>query len=184
MSRGNPNPYAAPMAPAVDAQATSANLASRWARLGARIVDTLIALAVIVPVMFASGYVQRAMQQQVGIGELVAYSIGGFVFYLAVHGYLLATRGQTVGKMLVGVRIVDYRTGELLPLVKLVGLRDVPAWRFGGAIRRRTRVPIVCAANPSLRVSPAKLTSMRADWHTRSTMTTGVARRPTCRRTS
>lgn len=50
------------------------------------------------------------------------------IIFLLLHGYLLATRGQTIGKMLLGVRIVDYNTDQLLSFGKLIGLRVVPVW--------------------------------------------------------
>ena len=128
MSSQDHNPYEAPTTfnepkPAAGGRA---ELASRLTRLGARIVDMIISLVISVPVMVATGYLQRAMEQKVGMGEMALYGAGGFVVYLLLHGYFLATRGQTLGKMLVGVRIVDYQTGRLLPLVKLIGLRDLP----------------------------------------------------------
>jgi uncharacterized RDD family membrane protein YckC len=46
----------------------------------------------------------------------------GITAFFAVHGYLLATEGQTVGKKLLGVRIV--RTdGSRASLGRLIGLR-------------------------------------------------------------
>ena len=41
---------------------------------------------------------------------LAAGSLGGFTVFTAMNGYLLATRGQTVGKWLVGTRIVGVNT--------------------------------------------------------------------------
>jgi uncharacterized RDD family membrane protein YckC len=38
----------------------------------------------------------------------------------------LATRGQSIGKLVVGARIVDYNSGQILPLLKLIGLRLLP----------------------------------------------------------
>ena len=42
--------------------------------------------------------------------------------------YLLHTKGQTIGKMLVGVRIVDVNSGQILPITKVIGLRVLPTW--------------------------------------------------------
>jgi uncharacterized RDD family membrane protein YckC len=128
MNTQDHNPYEAPTSFAEQKPTSGGQteLASRLSRLGARIVDIIISLVISIPVMFSTGYLQRAAQQQVGIGEMAMYGAGGFVAFLLLHGYFLATRGQTIGKMLVGVRIVDYDTGQLLSLVKLVGLRDLP----------------------------------------------------------
>lgn len=114
-------------------------LASRLTRLGAALLDALIGLAITAPVMILTGYFERAMNQQVSLVEVAVYSAGGMVVYLLLHGYLLATRGQTIGKMVVRVRIVDYNTDEILPFGKLFGLRVLPVWiaamiPFGGCL--------------------------------------------------
>ena len=46
----------------------------------------------------------------------------GFIVFLLVHGYLLATRGQTVGKLLTKIRIVR-SDGTRASFGRLVGLR-------------------------------------------------------------
>lgn len=91
-------------------------------------LDSIIGLLVTGPLMFWTGYWQRAMQQQVSTGDMVLHTVVWLAIYMLLHGYLLATRGQSIGKMLLRVRIVDYDTGALLPLSKLVGLRLVPVW--------------------------------------------------------
>ena len=128
MNTQDDNPYEAPASFTVQKPASGGQteLASRLSRLGARMVDVIISLVISIPVMISTGYLQRAAQQEVGIGEMAIYGAGGFVVYLLLHGYFLATRGQTIGKMLVGVRIVEFDTGELVSLVKLIGLRDLP----------------------------------------------------------
>jgi len=103
-------------------------LASRLARLGATIVDVIIALAIGLPIGFATGYLQRAMEQTASLGEMIVHGAGGMILFLMLHGYFLATRGQTIGKIAAGVRIVDYNSGQLLSFGKLIGLRYVPVW--------------------------------------------------------
>jgi uncharacterized RDD family membrane protein YckC len=76
--------------------------------------------------MFLTGYFQRAMEQQVGLIEVILYSLIGLVVYYLINGYLLATKGQTVGKLLMGIRIEDAATGQLIPMGRMVGLRDLP----------------------------------------------------------
>ena len=56
---------------------------------------------------------------------LVAACMIGF---LAVNAYLLATRGQTVGKIVMKTRIVDYRSGNLVPIVPLFLKRYLLVW--------------------------------------------------------
>ena len=127
MDEYDDNPYKSP-AEVVEVRLPGElpGLASRLTRLGAVLIDAVIAMAITVPIMFLTGYFARAMKQQVSLGEMVLYSVFGFVVYMLLHGYLLATQGQSIGKMLLGVRIVDYHTGEILSLGKLVGLRMAP----------------------------------------------------------
>jgi uncharacterized RDD family membrane protein YckC len=103
-------------------------LASRLARLGATLVDAFIGIAISLPIGIMTGYFGRVMEQKATLMETALYSVGGMVVFLLLHGYLLATQGQTIGKKLVGVRIVDYNTGTLLAIAKLIGLRVAPIW--------------------------------------------------------
>jgi uncharacterized RDD family membrane protein YckC len=50
-------------------------------------------------------------------------SLGGFASFTAMHGYLLATRAQTIGKWLVGTRIVRADNDEVPTLARTVSLR-------------------------------------------------------------
>jgi uncharacterized RDD family membrane protein YckC len=49
----------------------------------------------------------------------------GFIIFVVLHGYLLATRGQTIGKALLKVRIVR-SDGSRASLLRIVGLRFLP----------------------------------------------------------
>jgi len=59
----------------------------------------------------------------VSFGGQMLQSTLGMVAFLLVHGYLLFTQGQTVGKWLLGTRIVDARTGQLLPFTRVYIIR-------------------------------------------------------------
>ena len=111
---------------ATRAATKSPALASRLSRLGAAIIDALIGCAIGFPIMFATGFFQRAMQQKTSLVETLLMTVIGIAIYLVVHGYLLASRGQTIGKVVAGARIVDYNSGEILPLARLIGLRLIP----------------------------------------------------------
>lgn len=126
----NVNPYQSPLTQSERPEEPTPEfpLASRLSRLGAVLIDGLISMFVTVPIMFFSGYFQRAMQNNVAQTEVILMTIFGIVLFMVIHGYLLATRGQTVGKLAAGVKIVDYHTNELLPIGKLVGLRYLPIW--------------------------------------------------------
>ncbi len=101
-------------------------LASRWKRLFAALIDTVIALAFSIPLMMVMGVWDDAMNGiQPGFGTTLFMGALGVVFYVAVHGYFLATNGQSIGKKVLSIRIVDMN-GELLPFAKLMGMRYAP----------------------------------------------------------
>lgn len=118
------NPYAAPQSNVADVQqAGELVLAGRGMRLAGAIIDQVIMLVLIVPIMFASGFWKMAMSgQQPGFGWTLGMGIVGFICFLLVNGYLLNQSGQTVGKKLLGMRIVDLN-GNKPEFFRLVGLR-------------------------------------------------------------
>lgn len=48
------------------------------------------------------------------------------IAYLLVNGYLLAARGQTMGKWLLGIQIVDFHTNELISMRRIIMQRFIP----------------------------------------------------------
>jgi uncharacterized RDD family membrane protein YckC len=118
------NPYAAPQADmSHDNDIEENELASRWQRVGAAIIDGLIAMCWAVPLSFALGtisYQKRGIQPPYSLTLLSI--VLGFIIFVIVHGYFLKTNGQTIGKKLVGIRIVAL-DGNLATLGKLLGLR-------------------------------------------------------------
>ncbi|MBI2397588.1 MAG: RDD family protein [Xanthomonadales bacterium] len=131
------NPYATPTAAVLEVIDPGEDLApaDRATRLGAVLIDGLIGMALVFPIMYASGYWGRAMAQQIGVLELVAWVVGGFVGFIALQGYPLHHWGQTWGKRLLGIRIVDL-DGRKPDLVRLLGLRYAP-------VHLGTQVPFV-----------------------------------------
>ncbi len=127
------NPYAAPenMDHAIAAPGES-DLATLSERFTGAFLDGLLMLPVVFGVVFgyASFQVQQgnfAYSESMG-KELVVSIISLVVFlawYLILNGYLLAKRGQTIGKLAAGTRIVDFNTGELVPLVPLLLKRNL-----------------------------------------------------------
>lgn len=118
------NPYEAPAADMSSPEGAS-ELAGRGIRLGAVIIDGLIVGGITFAIMMATGYMDRAMAGTQGVGELVFMAVLGLVIFIAVQGYFLAQSGQTVGKKILGIQIVDNDTEELVPVVKLIGMRYV-----------------------------------------------------------
>ncbi len=84
-------------------------LASLWARLGAAIIDTIILMVVIfVPLLLLLGGWSAYLGKVATGGYLmkVGLTLLGFITYAVVNGAFLASNGQTIGKKLVGIKIV------------------------------------------------------------------------------
>ena len=109
-----------PLSPASE---VPSNLASRWKRLGGALIDCLISGAIILPIMLVAGVLRRASSGvEMTIGEQVGFFVVGWVVFLALNGYLLFTRGQTIGKVAVQTKIVDL-SGNIPNFGKLLVLR-------------------------------------------------------------
>ena len=118
----DPNPYTPPSA-VVEDLSTELRLGGRGERLGAALIDGLILLAILMPLMFAGGYFAGVMQgQSPGFGKQALWSLIGFGVLVLVQGYPLAKSGQTWGKKLLKLKIVDLK-GAKPDLLRLLGYR-------------------------------------------------------------
>ncbi len=117
------NPYAPPvMVHMRESEAAISGgdvLAGRFTRLAAAMVDSVLMMAIILPIQYLTGSFARTMSQQTGWLEQVGMSLFGFLVMLALNGYLLLNRGQTIGKMLTGIQIVGVQSGALLPFLRV-----------------------------------------------------------------
>ena len=93
---------------------TQRQLASRWLRLAAKIVDVLALAAAFIVVSIGSAISS--------VGTILFLAIPAFLVMQAVW---LSNDGQTLGKRIVGIKIVSTKTGENLGFVPNVVLR---AW--------------------------------------------------------
>jgi uncharacterized RDD family membrane protein YckC len=94
-----------------------AQLASLGARLGARILDTLIEAAAMLPGIIYLFVAMAALDQNAPgprreadviramVGPIVLMGIGGLAIYI-VQWVMIAQSGQSIGKRIVGTRIV------------------------------------------------------------------------------
>ncbi len=107
-------------------------MASRMQRLGAAFIDFLILLVIYIPLLFAMVVIDEAG----GGGETMAL-IGMGVFLvgaLALAGinlYLLYKNGQTIGKKLLGIKIVRSDMVSRASLMRILFLRIFPVWLIG-----------------------------------------------------
>lgn len=126
------NPYRAPDAVVADvAVAGELPLASLGERFLGALVDTVLLLALVLPIMFMGGYFQAAMTGQApGIGTQLFYTLLAFGLFCVVQGYPLAQTGQTWGKKVMKTRIVDL-DGAKPSLATLLGKRYLPVQLVG-----------------------------------------------------
>jgi uncharacterized RDD family membrane protein YckC len=122
------NRFAPPLAHVEDVEASGpGTLAGRGTRLGAAIIDVVLALIAFGVVAFVTPI--NIFKTATGGGGmwlvLVQNLVLGFGLFLLIHGYLLATRGQTVGKALLKIRIVR-SDGSPASFGRIVGLRYLP----------------------------------------------------------
>ena len=123
-SASEDNRFAPPQAHVEDVGASAAGtLAERGARLGAALIDVVIALLVFGVAALVTPINIFKIPASNGITSMLLLNLAlGFLAFVAVHGYLLATRGQTVGKLLLKIRIVR-SDGSRASFARLVGLR-------------------------------------------------------------
>jgi uncharacterized RDD family membrane protein YckC len=139
------NPYAPPVAdvnvPVAAPADDSVVLAGRGARLGATLIDLVLLGAAGLPVMigvvmFALVKGGRLKAASTSVATVAAIGgILGMIGFLIFQAYRLATRGQTLGKKWVGIRVVR--------------LDGAPA-NFSSAVLLRAVVPNVLARIPYL----------------------------------
>lgn len=124
------NPYSPPAADLEQPlEPGTVELASRGKRLLAAFVDGIIMMAVFIPIWMLGGIWQDITNGiQPSIGQMLSLSGLGLIGFLTINGFTLATRGQTLGKMLLKIQIVDQQSAQILGLGKLVGLRMLPLW--------------------------------------------------------
>ena len=122
------NPFAPPTARVEDVATGGLELAGRGARLGAVLIDGLIQGAIYYAIAFT---LFRSMIPSTSganvFGSLAIQLVAGFVLFVLVQGYLLATQGQTIGKKLLGLRIVR-SNGAAVDIGRMLGLRYFLGW--------------------------------------------------------
>ncbi len=104
------NPYAAPQAETELPQHASGRPAGFWIRAGASVINSILIIAVTMPLIFmiyGKEYFDSTAFVEGPLDLLISYilpAIAVVVFWIY--------RSATPGKMLVGVKIIDAETGE------------------------------------------------------------------------
>jgi uncharacterized RDD family membrane protein YckC len=117
------NPYLPPDAVlTIEQDASVIELATRWQRFWASIVDALIGLACGGPIMYAFGLFDYSKRGESPPFSLtLGLTVLCFGLFVALHGYFLKRDGQTLGKKMLGIKIVDLddRTAEFSRVILL-----------------------------------------------------------------
>ncbi|XNH07241.1 RDD family protein [Vibrio cyclitrophicus] len=101
-------------------------LASRWLRFWAIFIDVLIAVATVTPIYLYTDYFQKIFETGTAdTAELIAVTAYGWFVFLLLNGYLLHKKGQTIGKNVMEIAIVDMK-GEQMGLFNILGKRVLP----------------------------------------------------------
>jgi uncharacterized RDD family membrane protein YckC len=146
MSTEQTNPYSPPEADIASAGAApslgASDLASRGARFGGALVDGLIYMVALAPV-FVGTFTAAMAQARAGgppvapgarpsgvemfaaAGTLGLVSAALLLVLMGVNWYLLTKRGQTIGKIAAGTRVV-LLDGSRAPFGRVVALRAWP----------------------------------------------------------
>lgn len=108
-SQSNSNPYAPPQTDLTASDDGQQQLASLWQRLAAVMIDGIAMTAVLLPIIMVffggwTGYAERAAEG--GFVMELGFTLAGMVVYLAINGVWLARYGQSVGKKVMGTKIV------------------------------------------------------------------------------
>ena len=123
-STSDENRFAPPLAHVEDVAQGPGALVGRWTRLGATLIDAVVAgLAFGLLALVTPFNIFRPSAASSGLWMLAVQNlILGFFICLVIHGYLIATRGQTIGKALLKIRIVR-SDGSAASFARIVGLR-------------------------------------------------------------
>jgi len=124
------NPYQSPLttdAPPFQAdEEPSGKLAARSARLLAVVIDGTLEAIGLFFILYLPDASDLFFSDYSTWVEPIVLGLLSLLVYYVINGWLLATRGQTVGKLLIGIRIEDHDTSSIIPLSRQVLLRDLP----------------------------------------------------------
>ncbi|MCJ8315076.1 MAG: RDD family protein [Saccharospirillaceae bacterium] len=107
-----------------DENLTEVELASRWSRLFASLIDGLVMAIFTVPLMYFTGGFDGLKEGiQPGLIYTLAIALVGIIVFIIIHGYFLINTGQTIGKKILSIQIVtlDNQQVTLNVLLKRYG---------------------------------------------------------------
>ena len=105
-------------------------LADRGSRLFASIIDSVISLSVVLPTQFALGMFDGFpnVTKQETFAQSVIWGAFAFALWGAFHAYFIARSGQTIGKRVMGIRVVTVSDDRPIGLYRYAFLRELPIY--------------------------------------------------------
>ena len=83
-------------------------LASRWSRVWASILDSLMMMAIMLPLMYFTGFFTLVSEgRQASMTYNLLVSLVSIAVFVAVNYKFLVNDGQTIGKKVLKIKIVD-----------------------------------------------------------------------------
>jgi uncharacterized RDD family membrane protein YckC len=123
------NPYAPPVAAVAFRRSAEqeAPLATLGQRLGAAMLDGFVGIPIAVPIVVG---ISRLEQNESDVAGMILIGVGviGILGLIVYNLVLLITKGQTIGKKWLNIRIADYQTNENPGFVKAFLMRGVVNW--------------------------------------------------------
>jgi len=131
------NPYLAPRSPVRETPSLSEfELAGRFIRLGANLLDGLIQLVALIPIvaiiiLFTIGFNENTLDVLVAMEDSILLQllslVLGIAIFLAINYRLLRNYGQTIGKRICNIKIVR-SDGSTADVQRIVLYRYLPVW--------------------------------------------------------
>jgi uncharacterized RDD family membrane protein YckC len=94
-------------------------LAGRGRRFVATLIDVVLVPVVAILLMLVTGVLEHASDWSTSAMPFARMIGLGLASYLLLNLWLLWTRGQTVGKAMMGIMTVDAKSGERVPIWRL-----------------------------------------------------------------
>lgn len=94
--------------------------AGRGSRFVATLIDVVLVPVVAILLMLVTGVLEHAADWSTRAMPVLRMIGLGLASYVLLNLWLLWTRGQTVGKAVVGIMTIDAKTGERAPIWRLV----------------------------------------------------------------
>lgn len=100
--------YKAPQSNLVEEQQKELVLATKLSRLAAAVLDNIILALILIPLVYFFGgweLLQQGEETSLQFDLMITGAV--LLAFVLINGNLLATNGQTVGKKVLGIKIVD-----------------------------------------------------------------------------